>query len=79
MAGKCERCGQTILPDDAVCWQCGARLMPASGAAISPTGKDDADMPAIAWTTLAYLAVSTAVILLLLVWMMIILAQQPLL
>lgn len=76
MAAKCERCGQTILPDETVCWQCGAQLTPTPGTAVStPTAANDGDgLPSVSWVMLTYLVVVTAVTLLLLIWFMSLLA-----
>ncbi len=81
MAAKCERCGQSVLPDDVVCWQCGARLTPTPGAAsTSPQPVvDGAVLPPISFATLAYFAAATAVTMLLLVVLMAVLAGRPLL
>lgn len=80
MAAKCERCGQSVLPDDVVCWQCGARLASAPGvAATAPQPVvDAAALPSISFTTLAYYAAATAVTMLLLVVLIVVLAGRPL-
>ncbi|MCL4262555.1 MAG: hypothetical protein KJ069_05050 [Anaerolineae bacterium] len=75
MTAKCERCGQTILPDETVCWQCGARLIPTPGTTDTPAADtDESGPPPISWAMLMYLGVSTAVTLLLLIWLMSLLA-----
>ncbi len=63
-----------------VCWQCGAYLARPSPSPTAPPAAptDGLALPAISLPTLAYLAVATAVTLLLLLWFMHTLAQRPL-
>ncbi len=83
MALRCDRCGQAILEGDNECWRCGARLqIPPKPTAALPAhslGKNHtADEPSVSLSAIGYYAATTAVILLLLVWLLHSLAQKPL-
>ncbi|HRQ39291.1 MAG TPA: zinc ribbon domain-containing protein [Chloroflexota bacterium] len=80
MAAKCERCGQPVLPDDIVCWRCGARLSPTPGATASmpQPSADEAALPPVSLATLTYFAAATAVTILLFFLLLYVLAQRPL-
>jgi len=81
MITKCSRCGQPVLPDDTVCWQCGAQLLPVAKPTEGAREEASAEvvLPPVSLAMVGYLLAATAVTLLLLLGMMHALAQRPLL
>lgn len=80
MENRCENCGQTVLPTDSVCWQCGwrppAQVKAASSTANQTAVTAEAETP-ISVTAVSVYATLTLLIILLLLLLFNALGKYP--
>jgi len=77
MSKQCENCGQNVLPGDAICWQCGARL-PRRRQSKMAEPAAAANLPPLSLRTIALLGAVLLLLLPLLFFFTGRLAGQPL-